>query len=62
MSDKPYTAREEKIFHGVLRLAADGAELSQLKVQDIADASGMGKGTLYDYFRSKEEIFLGTLF
>ena len=54
--------RETQIFDGVLRLAAGGSDLGQLKVQEIADAAGMGKGTLYEYFRSKEEILLGTFF
>ena len=62
MVPHPFSSREITIFNGVLQLAATGADLGQLKVQDIADAAGMGKGTLYEYFRSKEEIFLGTLF
>lgn len=28
------------------------------KMQDIADAAGVGKGTLYEYFETKEELFL----
>ena len=27
------------------------------KMTDIADAAGIGKGTIYEYFRSKEDIF-----
>ncbi|OPY89657.1 MAG: Fatty acid metabolism regulator protein [Syntrophaceae bacterium PtaU1.Bin231] len=27
-------------------------------IQDIADASGLGKGTVYHYFKTKEEILL----
>lgn len=30
-------------------------------VEDIAEQAGIGKGTLYLYFRSKEEIFLAAL-
>lgn len=30
-------------------------------VEDIADQAGIGKGTLYLYFRSKEEIFMAAL-
>ncbi|ACB85512.1 TetR/AcrR family transcriptional regulator [Natranaerobius thermophilus] len=29
----------------------------QVKVQEIADAAGIGKGTIYEYFNSKEELF-----
>ena len=62
MEPRSFPDRETQIFEGVLRLAASGSDLSQLKVQQIADAAGMGKGTLYEYFRSKEEILLGTFF
>lgn len=30
-----------------------------MKVQDIAQAAGIGKGTVYEYFTSKEEILQG---
>lgn len=62
MYDRPFSPRETSIFEGVLQLAAQGQDLRLLKVQDIATAAGMGKGTLYEYFRSKEEILLGTIF
>lgn len=28
------------------------------KIQDIATAAGIGKGTIYEYFRTKEQLFL----
>lgn len=28
------------------------------KMQDIADAAGIGKGTIYEYFKTKDELFL----
>jgi AcrR family transcriptional regulator len=28
------------------------------KMQDIADEAGIGKGTIYEYFRTKDELFL----
>lgn len=31
---------------------------SATSVEEIADAAGIGKGTVYDYFPSKEEIFV----
>jgi AcrR family transcriptional regulator len=34
--------------------------VSNTKMSDIANATGMGKGTLYEYFRSKDEIFTCT--
>ena len=31
----------------------------ETKIQDIATAAEIGKGTIYEYFRTKEELFLG---
>ena len=31
--------------------------VAKTKMIDIAQAAGIGKGTIYEYFRSKEEIF-----
>lgn len=44
------------LFDAVDRLAAGGADAFSLKVADIAAAAGMGKGTVYEYFSSKEEL------
>ena len=53
--------KQEKIFEGVMRLARGGADLRLVTVQQIADAAGIGKGTLYEYFSSREEIIAATL-
>ena len=53
--------KKEKIFEGVMRLAREGADLRLVTVQQIADAAGIGKGTLYEYFSSREEIIAATL-
>lgn len=52
---------KEKIFQGVLSLAQQGVPLYEVKVQAIATAAGLGKGTLYEYFSSKEEILAATM-
>ena len=51
-----YSPKEVAAFDGLFRLAATGKQFSSIKVQDIATAAGIGKGTLYEYFSSKEEI------
>ena len=51
-----YSEKEIAIFEGVRKLALQGADLRALKADDIARAAGLGKGTLYNYFSSKEEI------
>lgn len=51
--------RETAIYQAALGLIADGASPAAMKVQDIAQAAGIGKGTVYEYFSSKEEILQG---
>ena len=55
---------EEKkiqVYLGVISLVQQGRSLNELKVSEIAEASGIGKGTCYEYFSSKEEIIRETL-
>lgn len=45
----------------ILRCAADvfsGTGFHATTIQEIATAAGIGKGTVYEYFRTKEELFL----
>lgn len=56
-----YSKKEQMVFEAVLRLIEQGVDFHMVKVQDIATAAGIGKGTLYEYFSSKEEIILQTL-
>ena len=41
---------------GLIVFARDG--YSKAKIMDIAASAGIGKGTVYEYFRSKKELFL----
>lgn len=56
-----YSKKEQMIFDAVLCLMKQGVDIYTVKVQDIATAAGIGKGTLYEYFPSKEAIILQTL-
>ena len=51
------TQREEQIYESVLRLWTQRGDLHTITVQLIADEDGIGKGTIYEYFSSREEIF-----
>lgn len=53
---KEYSPKEIAVFEGLFQMAASGKSFSSIKVQDIATAAGIGKGTVYEYFASKEEI------
>lgn len=61
MKSREYSPKETAVFEAVLKLAGQGVNLAAVKVQQIADAAGVGKGTLYEYFKSKEEILHGTV-
>lgn len=53
--DKP-AKRAEIIRHAANVFSQNGYHAT--KIQDIADAAGIGKGTIYEYFTTKEELFL----
>lgn len=55
-AEKTYSPKEIAAFEGLFRLIKDGRKFSGVKVQDIATTAGIGKGTLYEYFSSKEDI------
>ena len=48
--------KEVLIFNAVIELVNEGQDLTKLKVGDITAKAGIGKGTAYEYFSSKEEI------
>ena len=53
--------KKTQVYLGVISLVQQGRSLNELKVSEIAEASGIGKGTCYEYFSSKEEIIRETL-
>ena len=49
--------KERKILDAaILLIETRGSSLGSMKVADIAQAAGIGKGTVYEYFSSKVEI------
>lgn len=62
MMDKEiYSDKQIIIFNGVINLIKNGDNLYMIKVSDIAKAADIGKGTIYDYFGSKEETIAKSL-
>ena len=51
-----YSQKELMIFQGVSKLASQGKSIYTVTAQQIASAAGVGKGTIYEYFSTKEEI------
>jgi AcrR family transcriptional regulator len=50
----------EKILNVAVRLFATH-RFHEARMEDISNAAGVGKGTLYRYFKDKEELYLALL-
>jgi len=48
--------KRQKILEAAMRVFAKQG-ISKTKMIHVAEEAGIGKGTIYEYFRSKEEIF-----
>ncbi len=46
-----------QMYDAVIQLIEEGEDASSIRVSTITDRAGIGKGTAYDYFDTKEEIF-----
>ena len=44
------------MYQAVIEFINEGCDINTLKVADITGLAGIGKGTAYEYFSSKEEI------
>lgn len=57
-SEVPYSLPEKvsSVFDSVMRLYSNGIQFHSMTVSDIAKEAGIGKGTVYEYFDTKEEI------
>jgi AcrR family transcriptional regulator len=52
-----YSLKEQKILDAAIDIIGGGiSEINSLKVANIAKHAGIGKGTIYEYFSSKDEI------
>ena len=47
-----------KLYEAVNQLVEEGADPGTLRVSTITDRAGIGKGTAYEYFDSKDEIVI----
>ncbi|MCI8483153.1 MAG: TetR/AcrR family transcriptional regulator [Lachnospiraceae bacterium] len=60
-NEKNYPPKVKAMYEAVLELFASGRELSTLKVSEITAKAGIGKGTAYEYFSTKEEMIVGAI-
>ena len=52
--------KRQQILQAAMRVVA-GKGIRNVKMDDIAKKAGVGKGTVYEYFSSKEEILHGAV-
>lgn len=49
------------MYQAVIDMVGEGFDINTMKVSDITTRAGIGKGTAYEYFASKEEIITSAL-
>ena len=45
-----------QMYIAVIQMLEEGADPANIRVSTITEKAGIGKGTAYEYFDSKEEI------
>ena len=53
--------KEMKIYLAVGELIKEGKDIGSLTISEISNRAGIGKGTTYEYFDSKEELIYKAL-
>ncbi len=56
-----FSNKQLDIINATIRLLNSGKDLNKITVQEIADFAGIGKGSIYDHFKSKDEILNSTI-
>lgn len=59
MTPDTHAQRKARVYEAALALIAQGISPAAMTIQQLADAAGIGKGTVYEYFSSKDEILQG---
>lgn len=54
--NKKSSKKIEALYKAVMELLLEGREIRTLKVSEITERAGIGKGTAYEYFESREEL------
>ena len=62
MEKRTLSEKELLLYQAVIELLDEGMEVHQIKVSDITNRAGVGKGTAYEYFSSKEEMIAKAIY
>lgn len=58
MVNKDEAPKAIAVYDSVLYLLSTKSDIAGIKVSDIARGASIGKGTIYEYFKSKDEIIV----
>ena len=56
-----YAEKELLVFKAFKKILFSDSDVAKITVSEIAKEAGIGKGTVYEYFKSKEEIIARSL-
>lgn len=59
--EKKLPEKVEAMYRAVKELISEGTDINRIKVSDITQRAGIGKGTAYEYFSNKEELISSAL-
>lgn len=59
--EEKLSPKVEALYRAVMELLLEGREVRKMKVSEITERAGIGKGTAYEYFGSREELLVGAL-
>jgi len=54
-------SKKELIYGAVMQLLKEGKSIDSIKVSEIAERAGIGKGSIYLHFASKDDVILEAL-
>lgn len=61
MMREQLSPKVKALYEAVMELAGENVDMRNVKVSDITNRAGIGKGTAYEYFSNKEEIISSAL-
>lgn len=59
--EEKLSPKVEALYRAVMELLLEGRQIRKMKVSEITEKAGIGKGTAYEYFESKEELLVDAL-
>lgn len=59
--EKKLPEKIKVMYKAVRELIEEGADINRIKVSEITQRAGIGKGTAYEYFPNKEELISSAL-